>query len=90
MTGNRSDDPLSASTIKDYITREVAPNPELLPIKDDTRLIESGILDSLSILKLVLFLEEKFGVKVAPGDVTQENFETVDLICRYLRTKQGT
>ena len=76
--------------IEDYITGEVVSRPELLPIGRDTKLIESGILDSLSILKLVAFLEEKLGVKVSPEDVVSENFETIGMISRFISEKKGT
>lgn len=73
--------------INTYISRELVSNPELLPLHDDTPLIASKILDSLSILKLVMFLEEQFGIEVDPEDVVPEHFETVDAICGLLRTQ---
>lgn len=76
------------SIINDYISRELVNRPEQLPLQNDTQLLESAILDSLSLLKLVLFLEEQFGVVVAPDDLIPKNFETVDAICAYLRTQQ--
>lgn len=72
------------SVINAYISRELANKPELLPLKNDTSLLESGILDSLSLLKLVLFLEEQFGVAVGAEDLVPENFETINAICAYL------
>lgn len=76
------------SIINAYISRELVSRPEQLPLQNDTQLLESAILDSLSLLKLVLFLEEQFGVVVAPDDLIPKNFETVDAICAYLRTQQ--
>lgn len=74
--------------VKDYISHELVSLPELLPLKNDTPLLESGVLDSLSVLKLVLFLEQQFGVVIAPEDLIPENFETVIAICGYLCTLQ--
>lgn len=76
------------SVINDYISRELVYRPELLPLGNDAPLLESGILDSLSVLKLTLFLEEQFGVEVAPDELIPENFETVEAICGYIRTRQ--
>jgi acyl carrier protein len=75
------------SVIKEYISRELVSNPELLPVENNTQLLASGILDSLSVLKLVLFLEEQFGAVVAPEDLIPEHFETIDSICTYLRAQ---
>ena len=72
----------------DYISKELVPSQELLPIKPDTRLIESGILDSLSILRLTIFLEEKLMVKVDAEEVVRENFDTIEAICRFVRDKK--
>ena len=76
------------SVINHYVSRELVDKPELLPLKNDTPLLESEILDSLAVLKLVLFLEEQFGVVVGPEDLIPENFETVDAICSYLLVQQ--
>ena len=76
------------SVVNDYISRELVSKPELLPLKNDTLLLEAGILDSLSVLRLVLFLEQQFGIVVAPEELIPENFETVEAICAYLRAQQ--
>jgi acyl carrier protein len=88
MAEDANFDAYAESLIEEYITKGLT-NPQLLPIRRDTELIGSGILDSLSILKLAQFLEEKFGVTVIPDDVVNENFETVGAICRFLKEKKG-
>ena len=76
------------SAINEYISHELVSKPELLPLDNDTPLLETGVLDSLSVLKLVLFLEQQFGVVVAAEDLIPDNFENVDAICAYLRAQQ--
>jgi len=76
------------SVINDYISRELVSKPELRPLKNDTPLLETDTLDSLSVLRLVLFLEQQFGIVVAPEELIPENFETVEAICAYLRAQQ--
>jgi acyl carrier protein len=76
------------SIINTYISGELVSRPELLPLRNDTVLLETGLLDSLAVLKLVLFLEEQFGVVVDPADLIAEHFQTVDAICAYLRKQQ--
>jgi acyl carrier protein len=53
----------------------------------DQSLIATGILDSLALLKLILFLEERFAIKIADGEVTPAHFETIDRITEYLEAK---
>ena len=74
------------SVINAYISRELARDPAVLPLRNDTPLLESGILDSLSLLKLLVFLEKEFGVTVDGFDFNLDNFNTIDAICAYVRS----
>ena len=74
--------------VNDYISRELVQEPGLLPLANDTSLIESGILDSLSLLRLVVFLDEQFGIPVGDRDLLPENFASVNAICGYLRARE--
>jgi len=76
------------TVINEYISREVVQNPALLPLANGTSLVESGILDSLSLLRLVVFLEERFGMSMGDADLLPENFDSVNAICAYLRARQ--
>jgi acyl carrier protein len=73
------------TVIKDFISRELAPDPALLPLSNDTALLDSGILDSLGLLRLVVFLEEQFDITMGDTDLLPENFASVNAICAYLR-----
>jgi len=74
--------------INDYISREFVRDPALLPLADDANLLDSGILDSLSLLRLVVFLEEQFGITMGDADLLPENFASVNAICAYLRARE--
>jgi acyl carrier protein len=74
--------------INDYISRELVQDQARLPLADDESLLESGILDSLSLLRLVVFLEERFGITVGDTDLLPENFASVKAICAYLRARE--
>ncbi len=78
------------TVIKEYISKEIVSNPELASISNDTQLLVSGILDSLSLLKLVLFLEKHFNVLVGPEELVPENFATINAIRGYIQSKSGT
>ncbi len=61
-------------------------NEEQIDAQDD--LLGEGILDSLGMMKLILFIETEFKTKVPPQDMTIENFMTVNDINNYLSCKQ--
>lgn len=76
------------SMINEFISYELVSKPELLPLRNDTPLLESGILDSLALLRLLVFLEDEFNVLVDDFELIPENFNTIDAICTYVRTQQ--
>lgn len=54
-------------------------------LNEDDDLLNTGILDSLGILQLVAFIEERFGIQVREEDVTYENFMSINALANYLR-----
>ncbi|MCF7874378.1 MAG: hypothetical protein K9L87_00175 [Candidatus Omnitrophica bacterium] len=46
-------------------------------ILDNTALIESGLIDSLSIIHIVLFIESRFSCKLKPFDIQIDDFQTI-------------
>jgi acyl carrier protein len=77
------------AVINDYISREFVQDATLLPLANATPLLETGVLDSLSLLRLVLFVQERFGIVVDDVDLVPEHFASVDAICAYLRSRAG-
>ena len=51
------------------------PGTELTP---DLPLIEQRLIDSLQLMQLVQFLQERFGVWIDVTDLVPENFETIN------------
>lgn len=51
--------------------------------------LEKGIIDSTGILELVFFVEDQFGVQIDTSEVLPENFDSIDNLSAYIRTKQG-
>lgn len=58
-------------------------------VSEDDDLLGSGLLDSLGIMQLVLFIETEFAMDVPPEDVTIENFQTVTKIGAYLEGRRS-
>ena len=77
------------AVINDYISRELVQDASLLPLGNATSLLETGVLDSLGLLRLVVFLQERFGITVDDVDLVPEHFDSVDSICAYLRSRDG-
>jgi len=67
--------------IKEYIITEVNPELGLQSLDDDQPLIDSGIVDSLGVLRILAFLDEAFGIDLSGDEIKLENFRTVRTIC---------
>lgn len=59
------------------------------PIGMETPLIDGGIIDSLGLLELVSFLEERFGLELPLDDFIPENFRTPAAILAMLDRLQA-
>lgn len=57
-------------------------------IDADTELFRSGLLDSLSLVSLIDYLESAFAIRVRAGEIVVENFETVRHIEAYVENKR--
>ncbi len=56
-------------------------------LKNNDKLLESGILDSLGILDLVGFLEEELKVSISDEELVPENFQSVECLAVFLHRK---
>jgi acyl carrier protein len=56
-------------------------------VADDTRLLESGVVDSLGILDVVTFLERAFRIKIEDEELLPENFGSIDDLCGFVAAK---
>jgi acyl carrier protein len=72
--------------VSSFIARELARDHAGFDVQRGS-LVESGIIDSLGIMKLVDFLEKELGIRVEDEDLLPENFETVDAIANLLTAK---
>jgi acyl carrier protein len=74
--------------ILNFIREELLRGDGQVSLEPNASLISTGILDSLALLKLLLFIEERFSLKVNDGEVNPRNFETVDRIMAFIESKR--
>jgi len=74
-------------TIKAYILEEFLPGEDPTELTDSTPLITGGILDSLATLKLVLFLEEQFHIKIEAHETMVDYLNTISDIAQLVNSK---
>jgi acyl carrier protein len=80
--------PETRDVVHDYILQTFLPGEDPAELTDETPLITGGILDSISTLKLVVFLEERFNVVVEAYEAGVENLDSVAQIVGLIDSKK--
>lgn len=68
-----------------FINAEVSVSPD--PVATDTDLLLTGAVDSLGVVIITQWLEDEMGFEVDPVEVTLDNFQTVDQMMVYAKSK---
>ena len=75
------------ATVKTYILEEFLPGEDPDELDDTTPLITGGILDSISTMKLVASLEERFGIEFQAHEMSIDYLDTLSKIARIVTSK---
>jgi acyl carrier protein len=77
-----------SQSIKEYILKEFLPGEDPNELTEATPLVTGGILDSLATLKLVAFLEERFGITIKAHEADVEHLNTISDITKLVLSKK--
>ncbi len=77
------------SSIRHYILENLLFTDDETRLANSVSLLEEGIIDSTGVLELVMFVEETFGCAVEDQEIVPENFDSVERLARYVRSKTG-
>lgn len=73
---------LDRDSLRRYLHEKQGLQPE--DFDDDTLLFSSGLIDSFSMVDLILFIEGASGLRVHPADVTLDHFDSVNRILAFV------
>lgn len=71
------------AALLDFVRNEVALFDD--PLEVETDLVLTGLVDSLGVVVVVEWIEQRLGIEIDPGDVVIEYFESVGAMVRYLQ-----
>ncbi len=72
--------------VRAFILAEILDNPAG-GHPDDGPLISSGLMNSLSTLKLVAFLEETFGIELAAHEISVDCLDSIEAVASLVAEK---
>jgi acyl carrier protein len=58
------------------------------PVSDTDSLVDHGVIDSLTMMELIGFLERTYGIQVTDDELIPENFETLSAIAGFVGQKR--
>jgi acyl carrier protein len=73
--------------IRDFVLN-LAEQKGIASVGDADNLTESGIVDSLAIFRVIMFLEDTFRIRIPDEEILTENFESVDGITAFVNAKR--
>ncbi len=76
------------NNVAGYIAENILFSRNGYPYPKDASFLENGIIDSMNVLELVMFVEEKFKVKVEDSEIVPDNFDSVSKLASYITSKK--
>ena len=73
--------------VRNHISQNILFSNKGYPYPDDASFLEEGIIDSMNVMELIMFVEEKFGLEVADEEIIPDNVDSVSKIAAYIRRK---
>ena len=67
-----------------FIRENLISDGQPADIAEDEPLIDRGVIDSMGMLQLMMFIEERTGVRISDDEVTVDNFQTVARIAQMV------
>ena len=77
------------AAVKQYILSEFLQGEDSAALTGDTPLISGGIMDSLSNMQLVTYIEENFDVTIGAHEISPDHMDTLELIAQLIASKQS-
>jgi acyl carrier protein len=76
-------------TVRAYLLNDFLPGEDPAALTDTTELVSTGILDSIAVLKVAMFLEDQFGVTLEAHEMGTGHLNTLPDIARLVMSKKA-
>ena len=78
---------MNSDSLKQYLAERMGLDKASL--EDETPLFSSNLLDSFSMVDLIMFIEKESGVSLNPTDVSLDNLDSIERILRFVDTRRA-
>lgn len=80
-------DEQSHADVVEQLRQFIERKHNMAALEPDRELLNSGLMDSLMLVEILLFIEDKYGISPAIDDI-DENFGTLESIAAYVRRRE--
>lgn len=75
-----------STTLAQYIVSQILKQPKR-QLSATEPLISSGLIDSFSLVDLVLFVEDQFGARIEDTELNKDTFDTLTELVNLIRQR---
>jgi len=79
----------SAARIREFLIEDLQWEGSESDLTDDLPLIESQVVDSIGLLRLVAWLESEYGITIPDEEIVPANFGTIERIVAMTQRLTG-
>ncbi|HET8641039.1 MAG TPA: acyl carrier protein [Pseudonocardiaceae bacterium] len=80
---------ISVNSIKSFIVTEFVPDATAEQLDNDYDLLDTGVVDSLGLLRLIEWVSEQFALPIDDLDLSPENFRSVNAIREFVEAARA-
>ncbi len=77
---------LSEESLRGFLTGDL--RLEIEKVTAATPLFSSGVIDSLGMLDLIVFIEKSCGIRIGASELTMANLDSIDRILAFVASKK--
>jgi len=72
-----------------FMVTQIAGDMGIKSLDPNDDLLAQGIIDSMGVMKLIVFMEDNFGVKIEDEEIIPENFQSLNSMVNFIDFKVG-
>jgi len=73
-------------TIKEFVVETFLPDVSVEQLDSDYDLLANGVIDSLGLLEVIAWIEDRFEIGIDGIDIAPENFRSVDAMRSFIES----
>lgn len=86
LTGHETNRDTIRAAIRDFILQQF-PVARKTGLTDEESLLQRNLVDSLGILEVVTFLEQRFGVTLSDDELLSDHFDSIESLTSMVHSK---